>query len=98
MGHGAARSCRGKRTPVVSINRVGHEPDPSGMTNGISFWGNSFVAGPQGEFLFRAPSDRETEAIIDVDLARSENVRRWCPSSATGRIDAYDGLTSRYLD
>lgn len=84
--------------PVVSVNRVGHEPDPSGMTNGISFWGNSFVAGPQGEFLFRAPSDRETEAIIDVDLARSENVRRWWPFLRDRRIDAYDGLTSRYLD
>lgn len=84
--------------PVVSVNRVGHEPDPSGATGGITFWGSSFVAGPQGEFLFRAPSDRETEAIIDVDLARSENVRRWWPFLRDRRIDAYDGLTSRYLD
>ena len=84
--------------PVVAVNRVGHEPDPSGMTNGISFWGNSFVAGPQGEFLFRAPSDSEVEEIIDVDLARSENVRRWWPFLRDRRIDAYGGITSRFLD
>ncbi len=84
--------------PLVAVNRVGHEPDPSGVTNGISFWGNSFVAGPQGEFLFRASSDTETEALIDVDLQRSENVRRWWPFLRDRRIDAYSGLTSRYLD
>lgn len=84
--------------PVVAVNRVGHEPDPSGMTNGISFWGNSFVTGPQGEFLFRAPSDSEVEEIIDVDLARSENVRRWWPFLRDRRIDAYGGITSRFLD
>lgn len=60
--------------PVVTVNRTGHEPDPSGATNGIQFWGNSFVAGPQGEFLFRAPSDTEVEAVVDVDLGRSEQV------------------------
>ncbi len=84
--------------PVVSVNRVGHEPDPSGMTRGITFWGSSFVAGPQGEFLFQAPADEEVEAIVDVDLRRSEQVRRWWPFLRDRRIDAYGGLTSRYLD
>lgn len=84
--------------PVIAVNRVGHEPDPSGMTNGISFWGNSFVAGPQGEFLFRAPSDSEIAEVIDIDLGRSENVRRWWPFLRDRRIDAYGGLTSRFLD
>ena len=84
--------------PVVAVNRVGHEPDPSGATNGIQFWGNSFVAGPQGEFLFRAPDDTETEAIVEIDLDRSENVRRWWPFLRDRRIDAYSGLTSRFLD
>ncbi len=84
--------------PVVAVNRVGHEPDPSKMTNGIFFWGNSFVAGPQGEFLFRAPSDCEATEIIDIDLSRSENVRRWWPFLRDRRIDEYGGLTSRYLD
>jgi N-carbamoylputrescine amidase len=84
--------------PVIAVNRVGHEPDPSGATNGIQFWGNTFVAGPQGEFLYRAPNDREAEEVIDVDLQRSENVRRWWPFLRDRRIDAYGGLTSRYLD
>lgn len=75
--------------PVVTVNRTGHEPDPSGATNGIQFWGNSFVAGPQGEFLFRAPSDTEVEAVVDVDLGRSEQVRRWWPFLRDRRIDAY---------
>lgn len=63
--------------PVVTVNRTGHEPDPSGQTKGIKFWGSSFVAGPQGELLYQAPQDREVEHIIDVDMKRSENVRRW---------------------
>lgn len=84
--------------PVIAVNRIGHEPDPSGMTNGISFWGNSFVAGPQGEFLFRAPSDSEIAEVIEVDLGWSENVRRWWPFLRDRRIDAYGGLTSRFLD
>ena len=84
--------------PLVAVNRVGHESDPSGATAGISFWGNSFVAGPQGEFLFRAASDSEVCAVVDVDLQRSENVRRWWPFLRDRRIDAYSGLTSRYLD
>ncbi len=84
--------------PVIAVNRVGHEPDPSQRTGGITFWGNSFVAGPQGEFLFRAPADRETEAIVDIDMNRSEQVRRWWPFLRDRRIDAYSGLTARYLD
>lgn len=84
--------------PVVTVNRVGHEPDPSGATGGIRFWGSSFVAGPQGEFLYRAPVDTEDIAIVDIDLARSEQVRRWWPFLRDRRIDAYDGLTSRFLD
>lgn len=84
--------------PVIAVNRVGHEPDPSQRTAGITFWGNSFVAGPQGEFLFRAPADCETEAIVDIDMKRSEQVRRWWPFLRDRRIDAYAGITSRYLD
>ena len=84
--------------PVVSVNRVGHEEDPSGNTNGIQFWGSSFVAGPQGEFLYNAPTDKETTAIIDIDMQRSENVRRWWPFLRDRRIDAYDKLTSRFID
>ena len=84
--------------PVVAVNRVGHEPDPSGQTNGITFWGSSFVAGPQGEFLFRASSCEEVEAIVDVDMKRSENVRRWWPFLRDRRIECYGGITKRYLD
>lgn len=84
--------------PVVTVNRVGHEADPSGMTNGIRFWGSSFVAGPQGEFLYQASADAEAEAIITVDMARSECVRRWWPFLRDRRIDAYSGLTRRYID
>ncbi len=84
--------------PVVTVNRVGFEPDPSGATDGIQFWGGSFVAGPQGEFLYRAPFDREAEAVVEVDLGRSEQVRRWWPFLRDRRIDAYAGLTSRFLD
>lgn len=84
--------------PVISVNRVGHEPDPSGATNGIRFWGSSFVAGPQGEFLYQATDNAEAEAIIDINMSRSENVRRWWPFLRDRRIDFYQGLTSRYLD
>ena len=84
--------------PVVSVNRVGHEPDPSGATAGIQFWGSSFVAGPQGEFLFNAPADAEIERIVEVDMNRSEQVRRWWPFLRDRRIDAYSGLVKRYLD
>ncbi len=84
--------------PVVTVNRVGHEPDPSGATGGIRFWGNSFVAGPQGEFLFRASADNEETAFIDIDLQRSEQVRRWWPFLRDRRIDAYGDILKRYID
>ncbi|MCM1094367.1 MAG: carbon-nitrogen hydrolase [Lachnospiraceae bacterium] len=84
--------------PVVTVNRVGLEPDPSGQTNGIRFWGNSFVAGPQGEFLYRAADHVEETAIIEIDMNRSENVRRWWPFLRDRRIDAYGDLTKRFID
>ena len=84
--------------PVISVNRVGFEPDPSGQTNGIQFWGSSFVAGPQGEFLFRAGIDEEVETIVEVDMERSENVRRWWPFLRDRRIENYGGITKRFLD
>jgi N-carbamoylputrescine amidase len=84
--------------PVVSVNRTGHEPDPSGQTNGITFWGNSFVAGPQGELLAVASQDQEANLIVDLDLARSESVRRWWPFLRDRRIDAYGDLTKRFID
>lgn len=83
--------------PVVTVNRCGHESDPSGATNGIQFWGHSFVAGPQGEFLFKAGQEPEY-CCVDIDLERSENVRRWWPFLRDRRIDAYGGLTKRFLD
>lgn len=84
--------------PVVSVNRVGKENDPSGQTNGIQFWGSSFVAGSQGELLFEAPTDKDTEAIIEIDMTRSEHVRRWWPFLRDRRIDAYKNIVSRFID
>ena len=84
--------------PVIAVNRTGHEPDPSGQTNGIQFWGNSFVAGPQGEILYQAPADEEVVKVIDVDLQRSENVRRWWPFLRDRRIEEFKGLSQRYID
>jgi N-carbamoylputrescine amidase len=84
--------------PVISVNRVGHEPDHSGQTNGIQFWGNSFVAGPQGELLATAPNDSEANLLVDIDLERSENVRRWWPFLRDRRIDAYGDLLKRFRD
>lgn len=84
--------------PVISVNRVGYEPDPSGQTNGILFWGNSFVAGPQGEFLAQAGNDHPENMVVEIDMERSENVRRWWPFLRDRRIDEYDGLTKRFLD
>ena len=84
--------------PVIAVNRVGLEPDPSGQTNGIQFWGNSFVAGPQGELIYRAPADAEATVTVDIDMARTENVRRWWPFLRDRRIDAYGDLTKRYID
>lgn len=84
--------------PLVAVNRTGHEPDPSGQTAGIQFWGSSFVAGPQGEILRQAPTDEECCFTVDLDLDRSERVRRWWPFLRDRRIDCFDGLTRRYLD
>ncbi|MDE6279870.1 MAG: carbon-nitrogen hydrolase [Paramuribaculum sp.] len=84
--------------PVVTVNRVGREPDPSGQTNGITFWGSSFVAGPQGELLFEAPDDRELVEVVDIDMEACERVRRWWPFFRDRRIDAYEGLTKRFID
>ena len=84
--------------PVIAVNRTGHEPDPSGQTHGIQFWGSSFVAGPQGEFLYRAEIDEEVVAIVDIDLQRSENVRRWWPFLRDRRIEEFAPLAKRYLD
>ena len=83
---------------VLSCNRTGHEADPSGVTNGIQFWGNSFVAGPQGEFLAQASNDKEENIIIDTDLQRSENVRRWWPFFRDRRIDAFGDISKRWRD
>lgn len=84
--------------PVISVNRTGWEPDPSQQTNGITFWGNSFVAGPQGEILFEAPNNEEVNTVVEVDMERSENVRRWWPFLRDRRIEAYEGITKRFLD
>ena len=83
--------------PVVSVNRVGFEEDPSHQTSGIDFWGSSFVAGPQGEFLFSAPWDAGCEQVISIDLERSENVRCWWPFLRDRRIEAYNDLCKRFL-
>ncbi len=84
--------------PVIAVNRTGHEPDPSGQTNGIQFWGSSFVAGPQGEILYCAPKDKEVVEVIDIDMKRSENVRRWWPFLRDRRIEEFSGLTKRFID
>ncbi len=83
--------------PVVTVNRTGHEPDPSGQTAGIQFWGNSFVSGPQGEMLTEFPNHEEEVRVVEIDKTRSENVRRWWPFFRDRRIDAFDGLSKRFL-
>lgn len=84
--------------PVVTVNRVGYEKDPSAVTGGIKFWGTSFIAGPQGELLYQAPDDKEALEITEIDMTRSEQVRRWWPFLRDRRIDHYAPLASRYLD
>ena len=84
--------------PVITVNRVGHEPDPSGQTNGIQFWGSSFVAGPQGEFIVQASSNKEEDILTEIDLERSENVRRWWPFLRDRRIEEFTPLTKRFID
>lgn len=83
--------------PVVSVNRVGYEPDPSGATNGIQFWGSSFVSGPQGEIIAEAPTDQEYTQVVEVDTTRTEEVRRMWPFFRDRRIDAFGDLTKRAL-
>ena len=77
--------------PVVTVNRVGDE-------DGVPFWGTSFVAGPQGELLYEAPTDQEAETVVEVDMQRSEQVRRWWPFLRDRRIEAYNDITKRYID
>ena len=84
--------------PVVTVNRTGHEPDPSCQTNGIQFWGSSFVAGPQGELLYRAPQNEEVCTVVEVDIAHCERVRRWWPLLRDRRIDKYSDITRRFID
>lgn len=83
---------------VISVNRTGYEPDPSGQTNGITFWGHSFVAGPQGEILYMASDDKEEVKVIEIDMKRSEQVRRWWPFFRDRRIDAFGDITKRFID
>ena len=85
--------------PVIAVNRVGHEPDPSGQTKGIQFWGSSFVAGPQGELLYRASNDKEERiVVVSIDMHHSEQVRRWWPFLRDRRIDSYTDITRRFID
>lgn len=83
--------------PVIAVNRTGFEADPSGVTNGINFWGNSFICGPQGEFLYHADEGEGTR-IVEIDKKRTENVRRWWPFFRDRRIDDYDNLIKRWID
>lgn len=84
--------------PVIAVNRVGFEPDPSGQTAGIQFWGTSFVAGPQGEIVYEASTDDEENIVVEMDMDRSEQVRRWWPFLRDRRIDAYGDITKRFID
>ena len=84
--------------PLIAVNRTGFEKDPSGVLEGIRFWGNSFACGPQGEILAQASADKEEILLCDINLERSEEVRRWWPFLRDRRIDAYEGLLKRYLD
>ena len=84
--------------PVIAVNRVGFEPDPSGQTAGIQFWGTSFVAGPQGEIIYEASTDDEESIIVEMDMDRSEQVRRWWPFLRDRRIDAFGDITKRFID
>ena len=83
--------------PVIAVNRCGHEPDPSGMTNGIQFWGHSFVAGPQGEFIADFGENEQCE-VVEISLKRSETVRQWWPFLRDRRIEEFGALAKRYLD
>lgn len=93
LGHAVANGL-----PVVAVNRVGFEPDPSGQTEGIMFWGTSFVAGPQGEIIYEASDNDEESIIVSIDLDHSEQVRRWWPFLRDRRIEEFGDLTKRYRD
>lgn len=86
--------------PVITVNRVGFEPHPGSSLpdDGIEFWGGSFVAGPQGELLYRASKTEEAEQIVTIDLNRSEEVRRWWPFLRDRRIEDYSDLQKRFVD
>ena len=84
--------------PVITVNRVGHEPDPSDQTNGIQFWGTSFVAGPQGELIYEASTDEEESIIVELDIEHSEQVRRWWPFLRDRRTDEYQDILRRFID
>ena len=84
--------------PVVAVNRVGLEQDPSHHTKGIQFWGSSFVAGPQGELFYQASDQEEESLVVDIDMGHSEQVRRWWPFLRDRRIDQYTGLLQRLID
>lgn len=92
-GHAVANSL-----PVITVNRVGYEADPSGVTGGIQFWGSSFIAGPQGEFIFQGSETQEETVIVGIDMERTENVRRWWPFLRDRRIEHYHDLTRRFRD
>lgn len=83
---------------VLSCNRIGFESDPSGVTGGIQFWGNSFIAGPQGEIIASASDHLEENLVVDISLERSESVRRMWPFFRDRRIDAFGDLTKRWKD
>lgn len=84
--------------PVISVNRTGYESAPSGNGNEIQFWGSSFVCGPQGEILSQASQDKEENLLVEINLTRSEHVRRWWPYLRDRRIDKFEGLLERFID
>lgn len=84
--------------PVIAVNRVGYEADPSEVTGGITFWGSSFIAGPQGEFIYQSAIDKEDCMVVEIDMQRTENVRRWWPFLRDRRIDAYGDILKRFID
>jgi N-carbamoylputrescine amidase len=84
--------------PVIAVNRVGFEPDPSNQTPGIQFWGSSFIAGPQGELFYRASEKEEESLVVELDMERCEQVRRWWPFLRDRRIEDYTEITKRFID
>jgi N-carbamoylputrescine amidase len=84
--------------PVIAVNRVGFEEDPSQQTDGIQFWGSSFVSGPQGELIYRASDNEEESIIVEIDMEHNELVRRWWPFLRDRRIDAYNDILKRFID